>query len=287
MSDEQEHIADVDSAVDEPAVDVVAEPEAEAEPVKEWSSEDEAEARAFGWKSADEWQGEKPPGYIDDPRAYTDRLDNFKPFAKLKETMSKLEADAAESARKMAALNERALADQRRQYEERMAAITRDQRAAVEEADTEKYDILEKQRGEIASAYQPDTPAPKQDPYVASYENTENGAWLKNPVLRKTAFDLVNGNQAILATGSAQAQIEYAEGEIRKMFPAYFPQPEKPKPAAPVRVDAGGLAGRAKDNGFSALPADAKAAFSRFVAEGLYQNNDADKKAFADEYAAA
>ena len=291
----EEHTQVEAEPIAEPIAEVEAQPapeptpEAEAQPAKEWTDSDEDEARAFGWKAADEWRGEKPPGYIEDPRKYTDRLENFKPFAKVKERMDKQEHEFKEQARKMAAMNEMALNAQRRQFQAEMDGLTQAQRAAVEEADTDKYDAIERQRAGLAKEFReatapPEAP-PQVDTYVRDYEARPEGEWLKNPILRQAAGAIIDSNQAILSQ-PAQVQVEYAEAEVRKLYPGYFPAPAAPQKQV-QRVDGGGLAGGSRSNPYTSLPADAKEAFNRYVTEGLFENNETDKKAFADEYNAA
>lgn len=280
---EQDDIADAEPVVQE-------EPAEPTEPTTpEWSAEDEEEARLFGWKSPDEWQGDKPAGYIGKPDEFLDRVQRSRIFKAMQDKLQTTEQQAAELARKQEAMNQRAIERQREQHAAELQRITTAQRRAVEEADPEAYDQLEAQRQKLQAppeAIKQDTPPTNPD--VEAYRASETGAWLNNPVLAKTAAELVGQNPAILVR-SAKEQIAYAEAEIRKMYPAYFPKPE-PKPAPRTAVDGGGLAtgGGSKPVGaFTKLPSEAKANFARFVKEGLYSDTKEDREEYANEYAKA
>lgn len=249
-----------------------------------WSDEDAEEARAFGWKSPDEWVGEIPAGYIDDPKRFLERASNFTPFRKIKE---RLEAREAEIARKDAEFDERArkleaVYERSRQLDrERLMAERAD---AVEMADRARFDAAERQLQALdAPVEPPKPPAPAADPYVQEYE--AKNEWVKNPILREAGARLIDA--AGLNGRPAAEQIAFAEAEVRKMYPAYFPKPEAPRPAA-QRVDGGGLAGGAgRASAFSTLPSEARQAFSKFVKEGLFEDNEKDRKRYADDYNAA
>lgn len=252
-------------------------------PQKEWSDDDEAEAKAFGWKSPDEWEGDVPPGYIDDPRRFMERAENFTPFRKMRERLEAKEREADERFRKLEAMNEKALERQRAQFESQMQDISRQQRAAVESGDTEAYDRLEAQKGMLQppeapeAKAQPNQPDPQQQAMVEQYRM--HNSWAQDPVIWEAA---VRGTTTVpeSASMSMPELLQLAEQKAREYYPHKFEQP-KPKPRAPA-VDSGGLAG-AKKSGFGKLPGDAKQAFQRFYAQGVY--GDMKKEEAQEEYA--
>ena len=69
---------------------VTAAPDAAPQEVQapKWAPEAEQEAKALGWKSPDEWKGDVPSGYIDDPTKYLERAESFTPFRKIKVRMT-------------------------------------------------------------------------------------------------------------------------------------------------------------------------------------------------------
>ena len=274
-------------ATDAPAEAPEAEAQQEQPQAPAWSDDDAQEARAFGWKSPDEWVGDIPAGYIDDPKRYLARAENFRPFKKLKE---QLEADRTAAqreredfetrTRRLEAMNARAL---ERQRADLMAA--RDD--AFDMADRDKFQRVQRQIDELPGLQRE---APQQqpqpaDPYVKEYE--AQNEWVNNPILRDAGAKLIDANPA-MRQASAKDQIAYAEAEVRKMYPSYFPKQEATRPPMQQRVDGGGLAGAGgKASAFAKMPAEAKSAFKKFVGEGLFKDTEEDRKRYADDYNAA
>src|SRR6056297_2062419 len=203
MTEQQQDAAEhVTETVDADAVDhdategvgapseAVSEPDAApaepAAPVKNWSDDDEQEARLFGWKSPDEWKGEKPAGYIDDPKEFLGRVERSRIFQTMQDKMSEQE-------RKLAAMNDKALERQRADYETQMRRITQLQRKAVEDADTDAYDNLERHRQELSkNAPQPEQLQQPQaaPPEVEQFRKSND--WAKDPVLWAEAVQAVD-----------------------------------------------------------------------------------------------
>lgn len=258
-----------------------------------WSDEDADEARLFGWKSPDEWQGDKPAGYIDNPEEFLDRVKRSRIFSTMNEKLEAREREALETARRMEAMNSAALERQREQHEAALSRIAKQQRQAAANADTDRFDELERERQELSRQKPQDPtppPVPATDPYVEQYRVSEQGAWLGNPVLYNTGRELINARPDVMAQ-PPQKQIEFVEAELRKMYPAYFPQAETPKPKPQPRqsVDPGGLGGSpaSAQGAFSKLPADAKAQFKRFVGQGVFKDTKEDREEFANDFNAA
>lgn len=266
--------ADDTVAAEDALVDAVA-------PAPEWTEEDKEAAKMLGWKDPDEWEGEKPEGFIDDPRRFLERAESFGPFRKLKEQM---EAQG-ESLRKIESVTakavERAREQEKQRYEAEIAAIREGQRRAVEEADTEAFDKLEERRGKIAP--------PDDEPEVdAAHDLTpfvKDHAWLNDPVLKNQGGLLV---QQALDRGEVKphdtaAQVAYAAEKLATYYPHMFGGQPKPKPAAsPVAGDV--IAPSRKKTGFDSLPSDAKSAFASQVKQGIFADNAEDKEFFYNEY---
>ena len=180
MSDENTPIVEEAVATDEPVVEeIVDDP---VEPVVEapaYSDEDADEARLFGWKPPDEWKGEKPAGYIDDPNRYIERLQQSKVFKVMDERQTALKADADERLRKLEAMNAQARERQSEQHKADLAESANLQRAAVETGDVEAYDAQEARKQGLQEPVQAVTAPPQQDPYMAEYE--AKNEWIKNP----------------------------------------------------------------------------------------------------------
>lgn len=256
-----------------------AEAVVEAPAAPEWSADDEAEAKAFGWKSPDEWAGEKPTGYIDDPRRYLERAETFKPFKALRERM-----DAqTETLRRLDAANERALTAQRERHAQDIANITAAQRQAAETADVARYDALERQKTQLRAPEPVEAPRGPDPAIIADYEAKND--WVKDPALREEGRIAID---AALRTGMAlndtASQLAYAESVMKRKYPHMFAGTQ-PQRAAVNRVDGGGLGIAAtRSDAFSKLPSEAQAQFKRFVAQGLFTDNEAGRKQYADDY---
>lgn len=252
-------------------------------PAKDWSDDEEEEARLLGWKSPDEWQGERPPNYIDSPKAYLERLEKSTPFRRqrelMEERMRKLQAA-------MDSQTQRAVQREREDAEARIKQIEARQRRAVEEADTDTYDRLAQLRTqEQQRLAQAEQPAPREDA-AAAY--AEAHPWLTDPVIRQMgaqAIDAAFRSGALPTTSGTKEQIEYAEAHVRKYFPHMFQQEQQPAPKP--KVDSGGLGVMKKRSGFDALPKDAREAFMSQVRKGIFQDTKEDREFFFNEYSRA
>lgn len=262
---------------------VTEEPEQHEQPQpKNWSEDEEAEARAFGWKSPDEWTGEKPPGYIDNPQDYIARLNNFTPFRKVREELENSKREFNERTRRLEAMQAQAMEKQRQQYEARMQEIHAGKRRAVEEADTQAYDRWEQQERALGAPPQWPQQQPQDQgpaPEVEQYIQTND--WAKDPILWDFAARSVDANPEIMAKSPGE-QLAYAEQKVREYFPHKFEQPKQRQQRQ--MVDGGGLAGGRQKGAFDKLPAEAKEQFRKFVKEGLFTDDEAGKKEYADGY---
>lgn len=254
--------------------------------VPTYSQEDAEEARTFGWKSPQEWQGARPDGYISDPKEYMERVKRFPVFRAMT-------ARYEELARGLEAVNRDALERQRRAHEAELARVRAERDAAAELGDMDAYrqrvadeDRLAKGAPQAAKA----SPEWSDDDRAAFDAET----WLKNPLLLQeatTAVDYAMNTGQISRTSSPREQIAYVKSQMAMKYPHLF-QSDAPK-AAPAkapqktvgRVDGGGLGTAASGQDlFASLPAEATAAFKRFVADGLYKDTPEERKNYANAY---
>jgi len=258
---------------------------AEEAPAPSWSPEDAEEARAFGWKSPEEWRGDKPDTYIDDPAQFLDRLSRSRPFRVMQDRLE----EQAEAARKTQAVAQKALEAQRAQYEDRIRALQGQKMQAVESGDVKGYEAISKNIEALRQAA-PEA-APQQagpDPYIEQYMASEEGKWLEDPALKQTAAQIIDLAPHVQSMPAPQ-QVAYAKSELSKMFPDKFAAPA-PKPTPRPRtspVEAGSLAGGRGGDEFSKLPADAKEAFAKQKAQGFFEHLGDEKAAkafYAKEY---
>jgi hypothetical protein len=254
------------------AVEVPETPEAPA-----FDPEAVEEARLFGWKSRDEWQGEVSPTYIEDPVRFVERVRNSKTFKAME---ARQEAKLQEQQARLDRLNDMALNRQREQYESKMQDLERQQRAAVDVADGDKFDALEREKQDLKrQAPEAEAPKPQVDPEVTRY--VEENEWIQNRVLYQEAVAAIEAAPHIKGRPAAE-QIKFAEDTMRLKYPHIF---EAPKPA-PQRVDGGGFAsgGVRAASAFSKLPGDAKAAFKRYASKGIFEDNAKGQEEYAREY---
>lgn len=247
---------------------------------REWTDTDAEEARALGWKAPEEWAGEKPAGYIDDPRRYLERAENFSPFKKIKEARAADRAEYDDRLRKLEAMSTKAFEVQKAQFEARLSELKDQRRAAAEVGDVAQYDKIDRQLDGL-KAPEPEPvkaePAqPKPDPVIAAYVAANE--WAKDPALWEFAKGVVEQNKHIWAL-PAEKQLAFAEKHVREMFPERFTSPAPTKP----RVDGGGLGGGARD-AFGQLPAEARAQFNRDVKNGLFTDDAKGRASWAEDY---
>jgi len=139
----------------------VAAPEAEG---PKYSPEVAEEARALGWKAPDEWQGERPPTYIDDPQRYLERAESFTPFKKLKDQQEAYKRETDDKLRRIEQVAERAIERERASHKAELERVKAEKLAAVENADPEAYKAAER-REEMLRATEPKAP-PAPDPQM-------------------------------------------------------------------------------------------------------------------------
>lgn len=258
-----------------------AEQEEMQEQVAPVNFEAQQEARKYGWRPKEEYTND-PKGWVDADR-----------FLKLPSTEIKRMRDERKAERSafesrmqnLERMNNIALERQKQAFETQIDDLTLQQRVAVQTADTETYDRLEKQKQSLAQQAQEVQPQQNNgpDPFISQY--VAENEWARNPVLWQQAVQMVSANPAA-AGATPQQQVAYAEQQIKMMYPAMFqnetPQPQ-PRRQQPQRVDGGGLAGAKRATLSSKLPPEAKSAAEQFVAQGLFKTVDDYAKAYFEE----
>jgi hypothetical protein len=264
-------------------------PEAEAPAQPEHAPDDVEEARLFGWKSPDEWVGDKPAGYIEDPKRFLDRIKESRIFKTLDAQREAERKRMEDHLRRLDHVAQQTIKAQKEDYERRIADIETRQRRAVETADVAAFDALEKQKRTMqAPQFEPGPEQPQgPSPVVAEY--AEKNDWVKDPALR------MEGAQAIdIAMKSGMQfrddaeQLAYAESVMKRKYPHMFqaPAPAPVAPSGPAKVDGGGLAGGSplRSGAFTKLPPEAHAAFKKDVERGLFTNDEKGRNEYARLY---
>ena len=170
-------------------VEVQAEqaPEAQQEVKAEVNTEVEDKARRMGWKPQEEYKG--------DPNRWTDAESFVKVGEEripvMKENYRKLEDKYTNLEQQVKQQREYQEHMGKVQYERAMKDLEAQQRSAVEEADTEKFDQLRKQEEQIKVDYSPkeSTAQQPQKPHeVVDWES--RNTWYQNPTLADKAVKL-------------------------------------------------------------------------------------------------
>jgi hypothetical protein len=264
---------------DEPEDDIVDDPPEQVEVKPAYDPEVAEEARFFGWKAPEEWVGDKPAGYIEDPVRFLDRVKDSRIF---KASERRFESKLEDVAARLARVTDNVTARQKADYEARIKQITQAQRQAVETADVQRFEQLEREKLTLAPPVTVEAPTPPTtDPVVQEY--IDKNEWTKDPALR---FEGAQAIEVALRQGRQfrdyGEQLQYAEGVMRRKYPHMFQAPTPP--ARATRVDGGGLGIGGSKTGFDALPSEAKSAFKRFVAQGVFEDSPAGRKQYVEDY---
>lgn len=252
--------------------------EVEASPAPEQPkpvNETEEEARLWGWKAPEEWQGDKPSGYIDDPARYLDRLKGSRLFKTFEQRME-------DTVGRIDTVYQRALDRERKDWQAKMAELQAQQRKAVETADVQEYERIEAQK----RALPPPPVAPQanvpQINQAAVEDYIARNDWAKDPALRMEGAQAIDvAMKSGMRFRDESEQLQYAEGVMRRKYPHMFQAAQPPR----QRVDAGGLAGGAIGAGkFDKLPNEAKAAFRKMVAQGLFTDDAKGRAQYLEDY---
>lgn len=260
--------------------------EGAARKAPQWDADAEEEARLFGWKPRDEWNGTVPKNFKDDPGEYLERVRNSKVFRvtqeQADERIRRIES-ALESAHR------RDLEKQRETFEQKWRDLEAQKRSAAEVADTDAYDRawqaqqnLERERPQQQVPQQEDPRAIEDARAVEAYSKSDQGKWMSDPVLRQAGAEIIDKTPGA-GLLPALEQIEFAKRKLQAEFPDRLARFEPRQPPQP-RVDGGGIGASKKKTGFDSLPREARQAFERQMKKGMFKNTAEDKEFFYDAY---
>lgn len=295
MTEEQlEDLQDDPPVQDPPAED----PPADDPPADEPPADDperlelEDTAKQFGWRPKDKFTRD-PEGWVDAERFLQMPLVQVRMLNKTKEGLEKQLSERDEEFSRLRAMTstvvERTRAQEQERYKAQMAEIESRQRKAVEDADTDTFDALARQKQEIQPPQMPvERPASGPHPDIAAYSDTDEGAWLKDPAAYRYAGALIEkSDTAKLLPPVKQAQ--WAAVRMGDVFPEYFAS--RPEQAAfasqkqraqdkSARVDEGGMGGARRGRSSADLPSEAREVGREWVKEGLFK----DLEEYAKDY---
>ncbi len=243
-----------------------------------WAPEVETEARALGWKAPDEWKGEVPAGYIDDPTRYLERAENFTPFRKMRE-------QTEERLRKIEAVATKALERERTAHQQELARIKAEKIAAVETGDVDAYKALEKREEAVVKQMEPEQAAGGVPPdHRAAIENwSVDKPWFKADPIKTNAAAIIYGQAQQSGLTDPKAILAYVDREMAKQFADLAPK----QPQAALVEGGLSMGGGAQASAFEKLPKDAKDAFRRFVEKGVFRDTKEHRATYAEDYDAA
>lgn len=254
----------------------------------------EQAARAQGWVDIDEWRGDDAAHV--DARTFLER--GAKP-AIVDDRLLKMSADLEASRKENAALRGEvkdltvsfaAFADGQQknldeQREARKKQIADEQRTAVEDADTEAFDRLEKERKDLEKAPAAHT-AKAPPPAAAPAEPVEFTDWKKDndwyeDDVELTAYadrigDAVRRKTGLDPKTQASAFYDAVAQEVKSKYPERFENPKRSQASATTANRGSGEGGgrRTQKRDYDALPAEAKAACDLQIKRSLVESRE-------------
>jgi hypothetical protein len=208
-------------------------------------SDIDALASEMGWAPKDQWRG--------NPEDWKDAKAFLKTTVDINRTLSKdvreLKQTTQRMAKTSAAMMQRALDEQREDWESRFdAAVARGDPKAARQA-----------QAEIAKLEEPAAEAPDT---VKDFE--ARNPWLKTDKdAAAYAYGICEANKTL----PADEQLKLAEEAVRKRFPEHFPEGKKPQPA--VNDPGTRTSSTPRGKTFADLPREAQAACVNFEKKGM------------------
>ncbi len=259
---------------------VVTEPEEVVEEVAEETTPPEStedRAKRMGWIEKERYSG-RPDNWVD-AEVFLKKADESLPI--LKERLKKLEARDIEREKGYKFLVNHAKEANQKGYDRAIKELTDKQSQAVEEADIERWKILEEEKSKLyEEKSKPIIEAPPQPQINKELQDwlTEN-TWYgdHNPSMKKYA-EFVESN---LVISDPAERLNAITAEVKREFPEKFGMTNGSIPrSSPVQGGKGAVdKGRGKRS-FSSLPGTAKQVCKRFIQDGIIKN----EKEYLDNY---
>jgi hypothetical protein len=255
----------------------------------------EAEARIFGWKPLEEFNG--PPERWRNAESFLEKGRQINGF--LRKDFEKLRTELSVRDQRIAALelNIREFAEYHREtearaYERAIANLKEERKAALRESDGERVVQIEEQLDDLQAAAKtklaPRAPAPRDpntpDPAFVAW--VENNSWYKeNRVLRSLTHDYAEELKQKEPNLLGTAFLDKVKEIVQDNHPELFQNPERTRPGT---VTGGSdtrtpRAGRSKT--YADMPVEARIACDKFVKKGFLTKEAYVKDYFGDEAA--
>ncbi len=252
-----------------------------------WAPEVESLARDWGWKAPDEWKGDLPEGYIDNPERFVQRFEKLPPVQKLQKEVEDVRKASTESLRRIEEVTARTVQRERERHAAELAKIKADKVAAVEVGDVQAFKALDAQEDKLRKEMQPvDEPKPSAVPDVhrVAIENwAVERPWFKKDAVKTQAAATFYGEAQADGLTDPAAILKFVDRRMGETFADMAPK--QPRDAA---VEGGlTLSTGVKAGTFDTLPRDAKDAFQRFVQRGVVEDTKEARATWAEDYNAA
>ena len=252
--------------------------QAEGQPQRDF----ESEAREMGWVPEEEFKGEKKPYKFLSAQEFVERGETVLPLVRnenkrLREQMDAKEREFEERIERLSKASEASLKAQRKQFEDRIAALNVERDRAVEEGDVERFKTLDKQIKDAEA----NTPKIENDPVVSEDPAKVEQDWLsKNSWYHDDEemqrYALWYSHKIKDPKMPLSENLKRTEEAVKQQFPMKFGgKPAGANGHAPV--EGGGVPKPAKTSktpNFDKLPAEAKEMAERDVKAGLYKNKE-------------
>lgn len=229
-------------------------------------------ARLTGWAPKEEFRGD-PEKWVP-AEEWNRRTDEIMPI--LKSTNQKLESELTSTKTELQNLKKvvKQMADvnnkvSEKEYQRALETIRKEQRAAVENSDGEKWEELEKQKDTLEKPQGfeiPETQSPEDDVQKKQAEWMDKNTWCspENPEMYGYAQYVAN----TLVSKDGEPKIEHLdeiEKQVKEKFPDKFSNKRRENPS----VDSGDTPPEkaGKKNGYDALPKEAKEQCDKLVKE--------------------
>lgn len=266
----------------------VAPEEAETPPEEQQETEVEQKAREMGWKPQEEWEGDTAnwmpaEDFVERNERLKGRGDKI-----LQTENAKLSRDLDELKRTVGDLKQYLSKADQRAYQRAISDLKQKQRQAVEDGDTQAFDQVERQMQDLtrqASESQEAEQAGQgegqrqEHPDFAAWR-AENPWYGDDPVLTTRADEV---GQRLAGHGYQGRQLFDAVTQVLKEeHPSKFGKPNGQGRKASA-VEGTGTKGHAKTK-WDQVDQEGRAAFNRFVKQGVFSDTKEDRERYADDY---
>lgn len=247
-------------------------------------NETEEKARRMGWKPQDEYKGD--PGRWTDAETFVKVGEERIPV--MKENYRRLEEGYKNLEQKVKAQEDYQKHMAKVQYERAIKDLKEQKKTAVEDADTEKYEQLEKQEEQIQKEYSPkqtENKTPDIPPEVSSW--MQKNTWYQNPSLAAKAAEIESkilqeeafkvSDDPFYRPISLSDRLE----EVAKRVKAEFGRKE-PQRKLPAVEGARGESTHKAAKTYNDLPPEAKEACNAYVKKGILSRDEYVKDYFGE-----